>query len=88
MGLERRCSWNCFGNNNIFFLFATHFNTHFHPLQLRIIVVDEDDNGKFRLERVKLVRYHTRSNLGVWALHYLFILAYELSNRLRLLFGD
>ena len=42
----------------IFFNFQTTSN-HFHPLQVENcdsnsrLVVDEDDNGKFRIERVK-----------------------------------
>ena len=43
----------------IFFNFSTTSN-HLHPLQVENcdsnsrLVVDEDDNGKFRIERVKL----------------------------------
>ena len=46
----------------IFFNFSTAAN-HLHPLQVKNcdsnswLVVDEDDNGKFRLERVKHVPY-------------------------------
>ena len=42
----------------IFFTFSTNSN-HLHPLQVENcdsnsrLVVDEDDNGKFRLERVE-----------------------------------
>ena len=42
----------------IFFIFSPTSN-HLHPLQVEIcdsnsrLVVDEDDNGKFRLERAK-----------------------------------
>ena len=51
--LERQFSWNCFQNNTIF------FHPHLHPLQVENcdsnsrLVVDEDDNGKFRLEQIK-----------------------------------
>ena len=45
----------------IFFNFSTTSN-YLHPLQVENcesnsrLVVDEDDNGKFRLERVKFAR--------------------------------
>ena len=51
----------------IFFNFSTTSN-HLHPLQVENcdsnsrLVVDEDDNGKFRLERVEsdpVIRYVT-----------------------------
>ena len=52
-------SWNCLKNSSIFFhLLPT--SSHFHPLQVENCVsnsrllVDEDDNGKLRLETVKL----------------------------------
>ena len=38
----------------IFFNFQTTSN-QLHPLQVENLV-DEDDNGKFRLERVKLIK--------------------------------
>ena len=47
----------------IFFNFKTTLN-HLHPLQVENcdsnlrLVVDEDDNGKFRLERVKGRKIH------------------------------
>ena len=47
----------------IFFIFKTT-SSHFHPLQVvncdsnSRLVVDEDDNGKFRLERVKIDIFH------------------------------
>ena len=46
----------------IFFNFSPT-SSHLHPLQVENcdnnsrLVVDEDDNGKFRLERVKLLKY-------------------------------
>ena len=54
---ERKFSRNCFKNNSIFFHFPPT-SSHLHPLQGENcdsnsrLVVDEDDNGKFRLERV------------------------------------
>ena len=51
-------SWNCFKNNDIFFHLPPT-SSHPQPLQVENcgsnsrLVVDEDDNGKFRLERVK-----------------------------------
>ena len=59
------CNW--FTNSKymvIFFNFSPTSN-HLHPLQVEHcgsnsrFVVDEDDNGKFRLERVKLNSEHT-----------------------------
>ena len=50
----------------IFFNFQTTSN-HLHPLQVENcdsnsqLVVDEDDNGKFRLERVKIVKTNLQS---------------------------
>ena len=55
--LERKFSWNCFNNIDIFFHLSTT-SGHLHPLQVKNcdsnsrLVVDEDDNGKFRLQRV------------------------------------
>ena len=46
----------------IFFIFSPISN-HLHPLQAENcdsnsrLVVDDDDDGKFRLERVKALRY-------------------------------
>ena len=46
-------------NNNNFFLYLPLTSSHLHPLQVENcdsnsrLVVDEDDNGKFRLERGK-----------------------------------
>ena len=59
--LERKLSWNCFKNNSICFHLSPTAS-HFHPLQVENcdsnsrLVVDEDDNGKFRLERVKITQ--------------------------------
>ena len=64
-----------FNNNNIFFSFATHFISSFHSLQGENcdsnsrLVVDKNDNGKFRLERVNLYLYNNfvPSSLGwIW----------------------
>ena len=50
---------SCLNNNDIFFYLPTISN-HFHPLQVKNcdsnlrFAVDEDDNGKFRLKRVKI----------------------------------
>ena len=58
--LEQKFSWNCFKNNSICFHLSPT-SSHFHPLQVENcgsnsrLVVDEDDNGKFRLERVDTV---------------------------------
>ena len=55
--LERKFSWKCFKNNIIFFHLSPTLS-HFHPLQVENcgsnsrLVVDENDNGKLRLERV------------------------------------
>ena len=58
MVLEQKLSWNCFKNNSIFFHLSPT-TSHFHPLQVENcdsksrLIVDEDDNGKLRFERVK-----------------------------------
>ena len=55
--LERQFSWNCF-NNNDFIFHLPPTTSHLHPLQVKNcdsnsrLVVDEDDNGKFRPDRV------------------------------------
>ena len=60
MVLERKFSWNCLKNNTIFFDLS-RTSSHFHPLQVENcasnsrLVVDEDDTGVFRLERVNAV---------------------------------
>ena len=57
--LEQKNSWICLKNNSIFFHLSST-SSHFHPLQVENcdsnsrLVVDEDDNGKFRLKRVKI----------------------------------
>ena len=49
-------SWNWSNNNDIFFTFV--FSCHLHPVQVESydnnsrIVVDADDSGKFRPDRV------------------------------------
>ena len=54
-GLEGKLPWNCFTNTRQFFLPTS---CHLHSLQVENcdsksrLVVDEDDNDKFRLERV------------------------------------
>ena len=53
----------------IFFNFSL-ISSHLHPLQVENcesnsrLVVDEDDNGKVRLERVKALKYFFNTNLG------------------------
>ena len=55
---ERLFVWNCFYNNENFFLQVSPNSSHLHLLQVENcdsnsrLVVDEDDNGKFGLERV------------------------------------
>ena len=55
---ELKCSWNCYNNGNIYLFHLSHNLNHFHPLQVEnydsnsLLVVDEDYNGKFRLELV------------------------------------
>ena len=57
MVLEQQFSWNCFNNNSIFFHLSPAAS-HFHPLQVgncdsnSRLVVDENDSGELRLERV------------------------------------
>ena len=43
----------CFKNNNIFSNFLSPTSSHLDPLQVERLVVDEDDNSTFSLERVK-----------------------------------
>ena len=58
MGFGTKMFLELFNNNNIFFHLSPTFS-HFHLLQVENfdsnsrLVVDEDDNGKFRLEMVK-----------------------------------
>ena len=58
MVLEQKNSWNGFKNNSIFFHLSPTLS-QIHPLQVENcdsnsrLVVDEDDSGKLRLERVK-----------------------------------
>ena len=58
MVLEQKFSWKCFKSNNIFFHLSPTLS-HLYPLQVENcdsnsrLLVDEDDNGKLRLERVK-----------------------------------
>ena len=62
--LEHKLSWNCFKNNSIFYHLSPT-SSHFHPLQVEHcnsnsrLVVDENDNGKLRLERVNLTYWIT-----------------------------
>ena len=57
MVLEQKFSWNCFENSSLFFHLSPT-SSHLHPLQVENcdsnsrLVMDEDDNGKFKLERV------------------------------------
>ena len=54
---RKNFSWNCFKNNSIFFHLIP-ISSPLHPLQVENcdsnsrLVVDENDNGKFRLESV------------------------------------
>ena len=54
-----RTKWTKLFNNNYIFFHLPPTSSHFHLLQVvncdrnSRLVVDEDDNGKFRLERVK-----------------------------------
>ena len=58
----------------IFFNFSLTSN-HFHPLQVENcdsnsrLVVDEDDNGKLRLERVNMAQRHVALHVRHAALH-------------------
>ena len=60
-GLERKCSWNCLIITILFFHLPPT-SSHFHSIQDEDcdrnsrLVVNEDDNGKFRLQRVKDVK--------------------------------
>ena len=48
--------WKCFENNHIFCFVIHTASSHLHPLQVENrLVVDEDNNGKFRLERVDVL---------------------------------
>ena len=64
-------SWNCFNNNNIF-CHLSPTSSHLHPLQVENcdsnsrLVVDEDDNGKFRLEGLLLAQRLTRC-ASIWS---------------------
>ena len=43
--------WNCFENT----IFLNKISTHFQIIFINsLLVVDEDDNGNFRLENVKI----------------------------------
>ena len=65
------------------FINFSHTSSHLHPLQVENcgsnsrLVVDEDDNSKFRLERVKLIYlpYYCLSMLTVTSLSYSLFLA-------------
>ena len=76
--LERKFSWNCFKDNSIFFHLPPT-SSHLHPLHVENcdsnsqLIVDEDDNGKLRLERVK------NSKIPLWI--SLFIDLYVLTPR-------
>ena len=76
---ERTFFWNCLNYNNTFFFHLPPTISHLHPVQVENcdsnsrLVLDEDDNGNYRLERVKRV--------GGWAQKVLFkLLAPRLSN--------
>ena len=61
--LEREFPWNWFTNTWQFSSIFKPHEKHLHPLQVENcdsnsrLVVDEDDNGKLRLERVKALKY-------------------------------
>ena len=71
--LERKCSWNCLIITASFFLLPPS-SRHFHPLQDENcdsnsrLLVDEDDNGKFSLQRVEW-----KINLSQKRLFYSFL---------------
>ena len=62
MVLEHLFLWNCL-NNKILFFHLSPTLSHLHPIQVENcdsnsrLVVDENDNGKFRFERVKTLKY-------------------------------
>ena len=60
---QRKLSSNCFNNHNILFSFTTHFKSS-SPTTSREsrLVVDKDDTGKFRFERVN--PYTAKSDYG------------------------
>ena len=60
---QRKFSSNCFNNHNILFSFTTHFKSS-SPTTSREsrLVVDKDDTGKFRFERVN--PYTAESDYG------------------------
>ena len=68
-------------NNNDIFFHLPPTLSHLHPLQVENcdsnlrLVVDEDDNGKFRLERVK------NSKIPLWISLPVFIDLYVLTPR-------
>ena len=57
--IRTKILWNCFNNINIFFSIVPT-SSHLHPLQFKNcdsnsrLVVDEEDIGKFKLDRVKI----------------------------------
>ena len=57
--LEWKFPWNCFSNYVATFFNISSTSSHLHPLQVENcdsnsrLVVDEDENDKFRLEKVK-----------------------------------
>ena len=69
--LEGKFPWNCFTNTWHFPFNFSPTSSHLHPLQVENcdsnsrLVVDEDDNGKLRLERVNsiLVTMVTRNDI-------------------------
>ena len=82
MVLERKFSWICFKNNIIFFHLSPT-SSHFHPLQVgncgsnSRLVVDEDDNGKLMLERVKrclFVVFDTKLFIGISKWHIIMLI--------------
>ena len=70
--LKRTFSWKCLKNNSIFFHLSPTLS-HFHPLLVSNsrLVVDENDNGKFRLQRVNHTRGNVSCLLGSWPISVL-----------------
>ena len=79
--LKRTFSWKCLKNNSIFFHLSPTLS-HFHPLLVENcgsnsrLVVDENDNGKFRLQRVNHTRGNVSCLLGSWPISCISVLKY------------
>ena len=60
--LEWQFSCNCYSNNDIFFFICTRFKSSSFTTSWELrLVVNEDDNGTFRLERVKTIMIFSKS---------------------------